>query len=283
MSTNFSTFFSTPRRQITDAGRSGGEVFSPTALSGRVAVVTGAGSGIGRAIAIGLAGAGASVVVNSHSEHGRAEADDVVAACGKRARAMMADVSDEAAVARLFKEADAAFGRLDILVNNAGIESAPTQLVDYKVDTFDRIIATNLRGAFLCTREAARRMVAAKRGRIINVSSVHEDLAFPGNSAYAASKGGVRMLMRTVALELAPHGVTVVNLAPGAIATPINQKTLADPKLRQELTDEIPLGRIGQPEEIAAVAVFLASDAASYLTATTVFVDGGLMRAGGAL
>jgi glucose 1-dehydrogenase len=268
---------------MTDAGKSGDEVFSSAALTGRIAMVTGAGSGIGRAIVIALAKAGASVAVNFHSEHGRAEADEVVAACGPTARAIMADVSDETAVARLFDEVDHAFGRLDILVNNAGIESAPTQLVDYPIDTFDRIIATNLRGAFLCTREAARRMVAAGRGRIINVSSVHEDLAFPGNSAYAASKGGVRMLMRTVALELAPHGVTVVNLAPGAIATPINQKTLDDPKLHQQLIDEIPLGRIGRPDEIAAAAVFLASDAASYLTATTVFVDGGLMRAGGAL
>jgi glucose 1-dehydrogenase len=268
---------------MTEAGNSGVAVFSATALDGRVAVVTGAGSGIGRAIAIALSAAGASVVVNFHSEHGQAEANEVVAACGPGARALMADVSDESAVATLFAEVERAFGRLDILVNNAGIESAPTPLTEYPIDTFDRIIATNLRGAFLCTREAARRMLPAGRGRIINVSSVHEDLAFPGNSAYAASKGGVRMLMRTAALELAPHGVTVVNLAPGAIATPINQATLADPKLRQQLIDEIPLGRIGQPEEIAAAAVFLASDAASYLTATTVFVDGGLMRAGGAL
>jgi glucose 1-dehydrogenase len=144
-------------------------------------------------------------------------------------------------------------------------------------------VATNLRGTFLCMREAARRMVRAGRGRIINVSSVHEDLAFPGNSAYAATKGGIRMLMRTTALELAPHGVTVVNLAPGAIATPINSDTLDDPDLRQALVNEIPVRRIGQPEEIAEVAVFLASDAAAYLTATTVFVDGGLMNAGGSL
>jgi glucose 1-dehydrogenase len=283
MSTKFSTFFSTRRSHMTETGNPDTPVFSSTALEGRVAVVTGAGSGIGRAIAIALSTAGASVVVNFHSEHGRAEADEVVAACRPGARALMADVSNESAVAALFADVERAFGRLDILVNNAGIESAPTPLTEYPTDTFDRIIATNLRGAFLCTREAARRMVAAGRGRIINVSSVHEDLAFPGNSAYAASKGGVRMLMRTAALELAPHGVTVVNLAPGAIATPINQATLADPKLLQQLIAEIPLGRIGQPEEIAAAAVFLASDAASYLTATTVFVDGGLMRAGGAL
>jgi glucose 1-dehydrogenase len=268
---------------MTETGTSGAGVFSPAALSGRVAVVTGAGSGIGRAIAIALGGAGASVVVNFHSEHGRAEANEVVAAAGAGAKAVMADVSDEGAVASLFREVDRAFGRLDILVNNAGIESAPTPLTDYPIATFDRIIATNLRGTFLCMREAARRMVPAGGGRIINVSSVHEDLAFPGNTAYAASKGGVRMLMRTAALELAPHGVTVVNLAPGAIATPINQATLDDPKLRHQLVSEIPLGRIGKPEEIGAAAVFLASDAASYLTATTVFVDGGLMRAGGAL
>ncbi len=258
-------------------------VFAADALAGRVALVTGAGSGIGRAIAVAFGAAGARVVVNFHSEHGRAEADEVARQVGGDAITVMADVADETAVAGLFRTIDERFGGIDILVNNAGIESAPTSIDAYPVNLFDRIVATNLRGTFLCTREAARRMKGAGHGRIINVSSVHEDLAFPGNSAYAATKGGVRMLMRTAALELAPHGITVVNLGPGAIATPINTATLDDPKLRKALLDEIPLGRIGQPEEIAAAAVFLASDAASYLTATTVFVDGGLMNAGGSL
>jgi glucose 1-dehydrogenase len=257
--------------------------FTPDALADRVALITGAGSGIGRAIAIAFGAAGARVIVNFHSEHGREEAEAVAREAGHGAVAMMADVSDEAAVTALFDGIDQRFGRIDIAVNNAGIESAPTNLIDYPTDVFDRIVATNLRGTFLCTREAARRMVRAGRGRIINVSSVHEDLAFPGNSAYAATKGGIRMLMRTAAIELAPHGVTVVNLAPGAIATPINSDTLKDPDLRQALINEIPVRRIGQPEEIAEVAVFLASDAAAYLTATTVFVDGGLMNAGGSL
>lgn len=248
-------------------------------LADKVALVTGAGSGIGRAIAIAFGTAGARVVVNYHSEGGRAEAEEVAGQAGRGATALLADIGDEDAVAELFRQVDERYGRLDILVNNAGIESEPTTVDAYPVATFDRIIATNLRGTFLCMRQAAQRMVATGNGRIINISSVHEDLPFPGNGAYAASKGGVRMLMRTAALELAPHGVTVVNLAPGAFATPINRETLTDPKLRDALLGEIPLGRIGQPEEIAQTAVFLASDAAAYLTATTVFVDGGLMHA----
>jgi glucose 1-dehydrogenase len=260
-----------------------GHVFASDALAGRLAVVTGASSGIGRAIAVAYGAAGATVVVNYHSERGRGDAEEVVRLSGHGATALMADVSDETAVAALFAHVDELHGRLDVLVNNAGIESKPIPLSDYPVEAFDHILATNLRGAFLCMREAARRMAPAGGGRIINVSSVHEDLAFPGNTAYAASKGGLRMLMRTVALELAPHGVTVTNLAPGAVATPINRQTLADPALRQNLLDEIPLRRIAEPDEIAQAAVFLASDAASYLTATTVFVDGGLMRATGGL
>ncbi|HEX5397088.1 MAG TPA: SDR family oxidoreductase [Candidatus Limnocylindria bacterium] len=256
-----------------------GKIFASDALADKVALVTGAGSGIGRAIAIAFGAAGARVIVNYHSEHGRAEAEEVARQAGRGAEAVRADVGDEEAVAELFRQVDERCGRLDVLVNNAGIESEPTTIDAYPVATFDRIVATNLRGTFLCMRQAAQRMVAAGHGRIINISSVHEDLAFPGNSAYAATKGGVRMLMRTTALELAPHGVTVVNLAPGAVATPINRGTLADPQLRDELLDEIPLGRVAQPDEIANAAVFLAGDGASYLTATTVFVDGGLMHA----
>ena len=253
--------------------------FTSDALAGRVALVTGAGSGIGSATAIAFGRAGATVVVNFHSEAGRGEAEEVARQAGAGATAVLADVGDETAVSAMFARIDELHGRLDVVVNNAGIESEPTPIDRYPIATFDRIIATNLRGAFLCTREAAGRMVAARRGRIINVSSVHEDLAFPGNAAYAASKGGLRMLMRTAALELAPHGVTVVNLAPGAVTTPINEETLADPDQRAALIDEIPLRRIAQPEEIADAAVFLASDAGAYLTATTLFVDGGLMQA----
>ena len=253
-------------------------VIVPDALAGRVAVVTGAGSGIGRAVALAFGAAGATVVVNYHSEAGRADAEEVARGTGRAAIAVQADVADEAAVAELFERVDAIHGRLDVLVNNAGIESRPTGIEDYPVSEFDRIIATNLRGAFLCTREAARRMIGARGGRIINISSVHEDLPFPGNAAYAASKGALRMLMRTAGVELAPHGITVVNLAPGAIETPINRATLAARSQREALLAEIPLARVGQPDEIADAAVFLASDAAAYMTATTVFVDGGLMR-----
>jgi glucose 1-dehydrogenase len=255
-----------------------GKLLVSDGLANKVAVVTGAGSGIGRAIAIAFGAAGATVVVNFHSESGRAEAEEVVSQAGTGATAVLADVADEGAVSGLFARVDQIHGRLDVLVNNAGIESEPIPVDRYPVATFDRILATNVRGAFLCIREASRRMIRARRGRIINISSVHEDLAFPGNAAYAASKGALRMLMRTTALELAPHDISVVNLAPGAVETPINRSTLADPALRRALLGEIPLGRIGHPEEIAAAAVFLASDAAAYLTATTVFVDGGLMQ-----
>ena len=253
--------------------------FADDALADRVALVTGAGSGIGRAIAIAFGAAGASVVVNFHSEGSRGEAEEVARLAGPGATAVLADIADETAVSDLFGRIDELHGGIDVLVNNAGIESRPTALQDYALDAFDRIMATNLRGAFLCMREAARRMIRLRRGRIINISSVHEELAFPGNSVYAASKGGLRMLMRTAALELAPHGITVTNLAPGAVATPINRDTLADSTLRQALLAEIPLGRIAEPDEIAQVAVFLASDVAAYVTGTSVFVDGGLMRA----
>jgi glucose 1-dehydrogenase len=248
-------------------------------LRGKTAIVTGAATGIGKAIALRLGGSGANVVVDYRDQ--AAAANDIVAEIersGGHGLAISADVSDEAKVDWMVASAVDHFGGLDILVNNAGIEESHA-LTDIPLDVWKRIIDVNLTGPFLCARAAARAMIARGRGgRIINISSVHEDLPFPNNAAYAASKGGVRMLMRTAALELAPHGITMNNIAPGAIATPINQDVRENPQQQKELLDEIPLGRVGQPEEIAALCTYLASDAAGYVTGATFVIDGGLMR-----
>ncbi|MEA2689144.1 MAG: hypothetical protein QOD51_1751 [Candidatus Eremiobacteraeota bacterium] len=248
-------------------------------LRGKTAIVTGAATGIGKAIALRLGAGGANVVVDYRGQNDVVQA--IVAEIersGGHGIAISADVTDEAAVDGLVAQTVERFGGLDILVNNAGIEE-PHAMVDTPLDVWERILNVNLTGPFLCARAAARAMIARGRGgRIINISSVHEDLAFPNNAAYAASKGGVRMFMRTIALELAPHGITVNDVAPGAIATPINQAVRENPRQQQELLDEIPLGRVGQPEEIAALCTYLASDAASYVTGSTFVIDGGLMR-----
>jgi glucose 1-dehydrogenase len=248
-------------------------------LRGKTAIVTGAATGIGKAIALRFGSSGANVVVDYR---GRAEDANAIVAeierSGGHAIAISADVTDEAAVDALIAETVQRFGGLDVLVNNAGIEEA-YPLVDTPLDAWERIIKVNLTGPFLCSRAAARAMIARNRGgRIINISSVHEDLAMPNNSAYTASKGGVRMFMRTAALELAPHGITVNDVAPGAIATPINADVRRNPQQEQELLDEIPLNRVGQPEEIAALCSYLASEAAGYVTGSTFVIDGGLMR-----
>ncbi len=258
----------------------GTDPLTPDALKGRVALVTGASSGIGRAIALELARCGASVGVNYHSEQD--EANEVVGAieqAGGQAVAVGGNVGVSAEVDAMFEALDKRFGAIDILVNNSGIEkSAP--FVDIAEQDWDRVIDVNLKGAFLCGQQAARRMIGAGRGgRIVNVSSVHEDLGFPGFTPYVASKGGLMMLMRNMALELAQYGITVVNVGPGAIATPINEKMLADPAQVLATERQIPLGRIGQPEDVARLVAFLASNAGGYITGTTVFIDGGLMRA----
>jgi glucose 1-dehydrogenase len=248
------------------------------ALTGKVALVTGGDTGIGKAICLRLAREGADVAIDYHGE--RAPADELaqeIERLGRRALAIGADVSDPGQVSAMVEQVMKMFGRLDILVNNAGIEKrAP--FLDVTVEDFDRVLAVNLRGVFLCAQAAARKMARQRSGRIINISSVHEDLAFPEFVAYAASKGGVRMLMRTLAVELAPLGITVNDVAPGAIATPINADTLKDPEKVRQLEALIPLGRIGKPEEVAAVVAFLASDDASYVTGSTYYVDGGMIR-----
>ena len=246
-------------------------------LSGRRALVTGANSGIGEAIALALAGAGADVVVNyvTHPE----AADAVVAritAQGRRALALHADVSNEADVDAMFEAMDAQWGGIDILVNCAGIDGVRALAQDAKMADWRRVVEVNLFGAFDCARHALARMLAQGHGVILNISSVHEVIPWSGYSAYTASKAGLGMLTKTLAQEAAPHGVRVLALGPGAIQTPINQAVWADPSQSADLLSKIPLGRMGRVDEIAAMAVVLCSDAASYVTGTTVMVDGAM-------
>lgn len=249
-------------------------------LRDKVAIITGAASGIGKAIAIAFAREGAAVVVDHlHDPGDAARLVRSITDQGGRACAVPADVSDTEGIERLFGRCASAFGPVDILVNNAGIETR-SALLETSEAEYDRVLAVDLKAAFFCLQRAAHQMIAAgKGGRILNISSVHEDQPMPGNTAYCCAKGGLRMLTRTAGVELAPHGITVVAIAPGAVDTPINTRTLLDPAARSRLQQAIPLGRVARPEEVAELAVWLASENADYLTATTVFIDGGMMRA----
>ncbi len=249
-------------------------------LDGKVAVVTGGDSGIGRAIAQQLGADGAAVVVGFHRNEAAAGAVvDAITSKGGRARAIGGDVASVAAVQALVAAAVSAFGRLDIMVNNAGMETR-TSLIETTEAQFDAVMAVNLKSAFFGTQAAARQMIAqGSGGRIVNISSIHEDWPMPGNAPYCCAKGGIRMLTRTAGVELAEHGILVVGVAPGAIDTPIDAATLADPAQKARLDAAIPLGRVGEPAEIARLVAFLASDASSYATATTFVVDGGMMQA----
>jgi glucose 1-dehydrogenase len=249
------------------------------ALTGKVAVVTGGNSGIGKAIALALAAQGATIVIDWVADEQATEAlEDQVRALGDKVLGVQADVSKVADLERLIASAVTAFGRIDVMVNNAGVETR-TSVLDTTESQYERVLDINLKSAFFGTQLAARQMIAqGGGGRIINVTSVHEDWPMPGNAAYCVSKGGMRMLTRTAGVELAAHGILVVGVGPGAVATPINASTIADPAALARLNAAIPLGRMAQPAEIGSVVAFLASDAASYLTATTIFADGGLMQ-----
>ena len=248
-------------------------------LNGRVAIVTGAGSGIGQEIARRLGSEGARVVVDYIGDSSGAEAARrFIEQAGSEAEIVCADVTNSSDIRQLVETAWKRFGSADILVNNAGIEHHSDFLNTSESD-FDRIMAVNLRGPFFLTQEFVRQLrQAGKSGRIVDISSVHEDMAFPGFATYCCSKGAVRMLMRDLAVELGPLGIAVNNVAPGAIATPINQSLLEDKTKLDALLKNIPLGRLGSTGDVAGLVAFLVSDDAAYITGATFVVDGGLMR-----
>jgi glucose 1-dehydrogenase len=250
----------------------------------KVAIVTGGSLGIGAGIVRRLAHDGYAVTLDyhTHSDAANAIAQEITEQ-GGQALVVQADVSSVRDIANLVTQTVARFGRLDLLVNNAGIEQR-MDFLETAEAAFDQQIAVDLKGPYFASQAAARQMVAQGGGGcIINISSVHEDLPMVGNAVYCAAKGGLRMLTRTLANELAPHGIRIVNIGPGAIATPINTATLSDPAKVKALLAEIPLNRIGQPDDIANAVAWLASDQASYITGTTLFVDGGLMIFAGSL
>jgi glucose 1-dehydrogenase len=248
-------------------------------LAGKRALITGGSGGIGRAIAEAFGQAGADVAV--HYDRDQADAQEAVAALqklGRKAVAIQADAASVAPVQALVAQTVQALGGLDVLVCSAGVEIREPFL-QVSEEHYDLVLNVNLKGAYFCAQAAAQQMVKqGKGGRLINISSIHEDVAFLNYSSYCLSKGGMRMMARTVCQELAPHNITINNIAPGAIATPINERTLENSQLLTALEEVIPLGRLGTPQEVAAVAVFLASDAASYVTGCTYYVDGGMTR-----
>jgi glucose 1-dehydrogenase len=247
-------------------------------LKGRKALVTGASSGIGNATALRLGREGADVCVNYYADQDRPDAEATVASIeaeGTKAVALQADVGNETQVEQLFAQANKALGGVDLLVNNAGIEKQ-IALVDMRLADWEAVLTTNLTGAFLCLREAAKLMIAGSGGVIVNMSSVHEFIPWPGFAHYCASKGGMKMLMETAARELADKKIRVLNIAPGAISTPINKWVLDDPEARHAVEEEVPLGRFGKAEEIAAAVAWVASDEAAYIAGTTIVIDGGM-------
>ena len=248
-------------------------------LKGKSIVVTGGNSGIGKAIVLAAAAEGANVIVDyrMHPDY----AAEVIAAAGRagsRAVGVEADVSRTEDLHRIIRAAVENFGRLDVLVSNAGIETRTSLLATSEAD-FDKVLAVNLKSAFFGAQFAAQQFVEqGSGGLVVTISSTHEDWPMPGNIAYCVSKGGAKMLTRTAGVELGPLGIRFVNVAPGAVSTPINAVTEMDPELLKQLNGVIPLGRIAQAAEIADVVVFLASDRAGYINATTITVDGGLSQ-----
>jgi glucose 1-dehydrogenase len=246
-------------------------------LNGRRALVTGATTGIGRGAVFELAAHGAAVAIDYRGKED--EATEMVATIegvGGRAIAVQMDIGKEDEVVRGFGQARAAFGGLDLVVNNAGVE-APFELVDMPLEEWNRVITVNLTGVFLASREAARIMRADDvPGTIVMVSSVHEQIPWMKFSHYCASKGGVKLFAQSIARELAPHGIRVVSVAPGAIETPINRDVLDDPDSKREVLEEIPLGRWGTVDDVAQAIAWVASERAGYVVGTTLFVDGGM-------
>ena len=248
-------------------------------LAGKVAIVTGSASGIGKAISIRLGSEGATVVTSYRgTPKGALDTKATIESNGGKAILIEADVSKIADVQNLIEEVYRQLGRCDILVNNAGVEIR-ADFWEVTEQDYDTVLNVNLKGAFFLTQAFVRRLRDAKQpGRIINISSVHEDMVFPHFVTYCASKGAMRMLMRNLSVELGPLGITINNIAPGAIATPINQSLLENKSQLDALLKNIPLGRMGTSEEVAALTAFLASDETAYVTGATYFIDGGLIR-----
>ncbi|HLB20849.1 MAG TPA: glucose 1-dehydrogenase [Solirubrobacteraceae bacterium] len=246
-------------------------------LNGRRAIVTGGDSGIGQAVCFELAAHGAAVAVNyvGSPDEARRMVDEIQRA-GAKALAVAMDVSSETDVQGAFAAAAAAFDGVDLLVNNAGVEH-PYELLDMPLEAWRKVIDVNLTGAFLCAREAARAMRDRKTpGTIVNISSVHERIAWERFSHYCASKGGLKLFAQSIAKELAPLGIRVVNVAPGAVDTPINKSVLENAEASATVLAEVPLGRWGHVGDIAQAVAWLASEQASYVTGATLFVDGGM-------
>ncbi len=252
-------------------------------LHNKVAVITGANSGIGKAIATRFAAEGAHVCVNyrpdtENAAQAQIQIDELQKTHDVECLAVAADVTEREQVAEMMKQIVAKFGRLDIAVNNAGIE-IQKPFLEVTDEQWNKVMDVNCYGSFVVAQLAAQQMVAqGDGGKIVNISSVHEDIPFPQYTAYCASKGAMRMMCRNIAMELAPHKINVNNIAPGAIATPINQKVLESPEAKAAAVGEIPWGRFGKPEEVAAVAAFLASADSEYVTGSTYYVDGGLTQ-----
>jgi glucose 1-dehydrogenase len=249
-------------------------------LNNKVAIITGGNSGIGKAIVLELARQGASIVIDYVVNPAATDAlEQQIAKLRDQAIGVDADVSKPADLQRLVDAAATRFGRVDVMVNNAGIETR-TSVLETTEAQYEKVLAVNLKSAFFGTQIAAKQMIKqGGGGRIINITSVHEDWPMPGNTAYCLSKGGMRMLTRTAGVELAKYNILVVGVGPGAVATPINLRTMDDPAQLAKLNAAIPLGRMARPDEIASVVGFLCGDSASYLTATTIFADGGIMQA----
>ena len=246
-------------------------------LKGKRALVTGGNSGIGAAVVRALADAGAKVAINYlvHPESTQTIIKEIQSKNGE-AISIQSDVSDPNAVAQMFEQIDKEWGSMDILINSAGIDGSRAFAWEAEISAWQKVIEVNLLGSFYNSREALKRMIPQKSGVILNVSSVHEIVAWSGYSAYTASKAAIGMMTKTLAQEAAPYGVRVLSIGPGAIKTPINKNVWSDPNSLSDLLEKIPLNRLGEPEDIAQMVVVLVSDVASYITGRTIYVDGGM-------